>query len=42
VKAYCADNAPFGATEFVADLEAKGQTIDYLGTGAHHQNGVAE
>lgn len=42
IKAYRADNVPFGANEFVADLEAKGQTIDFSGTGAHHQNGVAE
>jgi hypothetical protein len=28
--------------DFVADLESKGQTIDYSGTGARHQNGVAE
>jgi hypothetical protein len=42
IKAYRADNAPFQAKEFVADLEAKGQAIDYSGTGAHHQNGVAE
>jgi len=42
VKAYHADNVPFAAAEFTADLDAKGQSIDYLGTGAHHQNGVAE
>ena len=42
VKSYRADNAPFAAKEFTADLDAKGQTIDYSGTGAHHQNGVAE
>jgi len=42
IKAYRADNVPFAAEEFVADLDAKGQTIDYSGTGAHHQNGVAE
>jgi len=42
IKAYHADNVPFAAKEFVADLNAKGQTIDYSGTGAHHQNGVAK
>jgi len=42
IKAYRADNVPFAAEEFVADLDAKGQTIDYSGTGAHHQNGIAE
>ena len=34
--------APFGAQEFTADLARKHQTLTYSGTGAHHQNGVAE
>ena len=42
IKSYRADNAPFAAKEFQADLDAKGQTITYSGTGAHFQNGVAE
>jgi hypothetical protein len=42
IEGYRADNVPFGAVEFMADLESKGQTIDFSGTGAHHQNGVAE
>jgi hypothetical protein len=37
-----ADNAPFRVAEFVQDCTNKGQTIDYSGVGAHHQNGVAE
>lgn len=40
--AYRADNVPFAGKEFTADLEMKGQTITYSGTGAHFQNGVAE
>ena len=42
IHAYRADNAPFGAQEFTADLARKHQTLTYSGTGAHHQNGVAE
>jgi hypothetical protein len=42
IRAYRADNAPFGAKEFIDDLAARGQDITYSGTGAHHQNGVAE
>jgi hypothetical protein len=42
VQMYHADNAPFRAEEFVRDCTNKGQTIDYSGVGAHHQNGVAE
>jgi hypothetical protein len=42
VKHYRADNVPFGSAEFVADLLANNQTITYSGTGAHHQNGIAE
>jgi len=42
IKAYHADNVPFAADEFVANLDAKGQMIDYSETGDHHQNGIAE
>ena len=42
VKAYRADNVPFGSREFLADLEVQNQLITFSGTGAHHQNGVAE
>lgn len=42
IQSYHADNVPFAAPEFVADLELKQQHITYSGTGAHHQNGVAE
>jgi hypothetical protein len=42
VKAYHADNAPFGFPEFKQDVLNKQQTITYSGVGAHHQIGVAE
>ena len=42
IKSFRADNMPFKAKAFVDDLEHKGQTITYSGTGAHHQNGVTE
>jgi hypothetical protein len=42
VKTYRADNVPFGSQEFLADLELNNQNISFSGTGAHHQNGVAE
>jgi transposase InsO family protein len=42
IKSYRADNVPFGSQEFMADLTNHNQTISFSGTGAHHQNGVAE
>ena len=42
LKKFRADNHPFNAAPFKADLELKHQTVDYSGVGAHHQNGVAE
>jgi hypothetical protein len=42
VKPYHADNLPFNSEEFQAELQSKNQTMDLLGVGAHHQNGVAE
>ena len=42
IRSYRADNQPFDAAIFVDDIEVKGQTINYSGVGAHHQNGVAE
>ena len=42
VKAYRADNVPFGNEAFKAEVRACNQTIDFSGVGAHHQNGVAE
>jgi hypothetical protein len=37
-----ADNVPFNSAEFRRNLESNGQFITFSGTGAHHQNGVAE
>jgi hypothetical protein len=42
VCSYHADNVPFSAQEFIDHLEQQDQTIIYSGTGAHHQNGIAE
>ena len=42
VKHCQADNAPFGAKDFRANIELNNQTVDCSGVGAHHQNGVAE
>jgi hypothetical protein len=42
VKAYHADNHPFGSAEFRADITNQNQELTFSGTGAHHQNGVAE
>ena len=37
-----ADNNPFNAEEWRADLESQDQTCSLSGVGAHHQNGTAE
>lgn len=42
IKNYRADNVPFGSAAFLQNIKDNGQTIDFSGTGAHHQNGVAE
>jgi hypothetical protein len=42
IKHYHADNAPFGANEFKADIANQDQELTFSGVGAHHQNGVAE
>ena len=42
IKIYHSDNGVFCSAEFKADLHCKKQVIDSSGTGAHHQNGVAE
>jgi hypothetical protein len=39
---YHADNAPFGANEFKADIANQDQALTFSGVGAHHQNGVEE
>ncbi len=42
IRSYRADNLVFDSELFTEDVQACGQTIDYSGVGAHHQNGVAE
>jgi hypothetical protein len=42
VERYHGDNGVFKPEVFIESLESKGQTIDFSGTGAHHQNGVAK
>jgi hypothetical protein len=42
LKKFHADNVPFNSKEFRRNLELHGQPIAFSGTGAHHQNGVAE
>jgi hypothetical protein len=42
LKKFHADNVPFNSQEFRRNLELHGQPIAFSGTGAHHQNGVAE
>jgi hypothetical protein len=42
IKGYHADNVPIYSNEFKQELTSKKQTITLSGTGAHHQNGVAE
>ena len=39
---YHSDNEVFKSKEFQADLKVNGQTIDFSGVDAHHQNGVSE
>jgi hypothetical protein len=41
-KRFRADNTPFNSATFQDDLRAHNQSITFSGTGAHHQNGVAE
>jgi hypothetical protein len=42
LKQFHANNVPFNSKEFWRNLELNGQPIVFSGTGAHHQNGVAE
>ena len=42
VNHYHADHGVFDAEEFLDEVNKNGQTIDFSGVGAHHQNGVAE
>ena len=42
ISSYHTDTGIFASKEFVKAVDNSGQTIDYRGVGAHHQNGVAE
>ena len=42
IKRYRADNNPFQAKDFLANIEAKQQQIDFSAANAHHQNGCVE
>ena len=42
IKGFRADNVPFGSAAFMQNLADNDQTMTFSGTGAHHQNGVAE
>jgi transposase InsO family protein len=42
VQAYHTDNGIFSSKEFLGELVSKGQNIRFSGSGAAHQNGVAE
>ena len=42
IKAYHADNSPFGNADFVCSIKDNDQAIKFSGVGAHHQNGLAE
>jgi hypothetical protein len=42
IRGYRGDNGVYKEKEFQKDLLIKGQTMEYCGVGAHHQNGIAE
>jgi hypothetical protein len=42
ISGYRGDNGVYRSAEFRKDLAIKGQSMDYSGVGAHHQNGIAE
>jgi Reverse transcriptase (RNA-dependent DNA polymerase) len=42
IKSFHTDNGTFTSRQFKDELARCGQTITFSGTGAHHQNGVAE
>jgi hypothetical protein len=42
IKSFHTDNGTFTSRQFRDELARSGQTITFSGTGAHHQNGVAE
>jgi hypothetical protein len=42
IRGYHANNVPFNSEAWRLDIESKGQELSLSGTGARHQNGVAE
>ena len=42
VNGYLGDDGVYKSNEFQNELKQRGQTMEYCGVGAHHQNGVAE
>lgn len=42
IKKYHGDNGVFAANEFRDHVQQHGQSLEFSGVGAHHQNGVAE
>ncbi len=42
IQGYRTDQGVYKSQEFIKDLELKGQSIEFSGVGAHHQNGIAE
>ena len=42
VQMYLGDNGEYRSKEFMNDLKDRGQTVEFCGVGAHHQNDVAE
>ena len=42
VNSYLGDNGVYKSNEFQDELKQRGQTMEFCGVGAHHQNGVAE
>jgi hypothetical protein len=42
IQSYLANNVPFGSAALHRNIESNNQTIDFLGPGVHHQNGVTE
>ena len=42
IRQYHSDNGVFASKAFLDEAKALGQTVDFSGVGAHHQNGVAE
>ena len=42
IRGYRADNGTYRSKEFREDIAKFGQTLQFCGVGAHHQNGIAE